>query len=68
MMPTDVVVASEFSADAQTRTVPVTEIPEGWLGLDVGPDSVESPVFAVGSTGLEPVTSAMSRQRSNQLS
>jgi phosphoglycerate kinase len=40
VLPSDVVVASEFSADAQTRTVPVTEIPEGWLGLDVGPDTV----------------------------
>jgi len=40
VLPQDVVVASEFSADAQTRTVPVTEIPEGWMGLDVGPDTV----------------------------
>ena len=40
VLPTDVVVASEFSADAQTRTVPVSEMPEGWLGLDVGPGTV----------------------------
>jgi phosphoglycerate kinase len=42
VLPTDVVVASEFSADADTRTVPVAEIPEGWLGLDVGPETVAS--------------------------
>ena len=30
----------EFSADAETRTVPVSEIPEGWMGLDVGPETV----------------------------
>jgi phosphoglycerate kinase len=40
VLPTDVVVASEFSADADTRTVPVGEIPAGWMGLDVGPETV----------------------------
>jgi phosphoglycerate kinase len=40
VLPTDVVVASEFAEDAQTRTVPVSEMPEGWLGLDVGPETV----------------------------
>jgi phosphoglycerate kinase len=40
VLPTDVVVASEFSADAQTRTVSVSEMPEGWMGLDVGPETV----------------------------
>ncbi|MEJ2859699.1 phosphoglycerate kinase [Actinomycetospora flava] len=40
VLPTDVVVASEFSANAQTRTVSVSEMPEGWLGLDVGPETV----------------------------
>ena len=42
VLPTDVVVASEFSADAQTRTVGVGEIPEGWMGLDVGPETVSA--------------------------
>lgn len=40
VLPGDVVVADRFAADAQTRTVPVSEIPEGWLGLDIGPSSV----------------------------
>ncbi|MGH3994101.1 MAG: phosphoglycerate kinase, partial [Pseudonocardiaceae bacterium] len=39
-LPRDVVVASEFSADADTRTVPAGEIPDGWMGLDVGPETV----------------------------
>ncbi|MBB3039891.1 phosphoglycerate kinase [Hoyosella altamirensis] len=39
-LPVDVVAADSFSADAQTQTVPATGIPEGWMGLDVGPDSV----------------------------
>ena len=42
VLPTDVVVASEFSADAQTRTVSVSEMPEGWMGLDVGPETVSA--------------------------
>ncbi|HEY2224682.1 phosphoglycerate kinase [Actinomycetospora sp.] len=40
VLPTDVVAASEFSADADTRTVPAGGIPAGWLGLDVGPETV----------------------------
>ncbi|GAY08866.1 phosphoglycerate kinase [Pseudonocardia sp. N23] len=40
VLPVDVVVADSFSADAQTRVVPVDAIPDGWLGLDVGPESV----------------------------
>ncbi len=40
-LPSDVVVASELSADAQTRTVAADDIPAGWTGLDVGPDTVQ---------------------------
>jgi phosphoglycerate kinase len=37
VLPTDVVVADDFSAEANTRTVPADEIPDGWKGLDIGP-------------------------------
>jgi phosphoglycerate kinase len=40
VLPSDVVVADDFSASANTRTVPATEIPDGWKGLDIGPGSV----------------------------
>jgi phosphoglycerate kinase len=40
LLPTDVVIAQEVSADAETRTVAATEIPDGWKGLDIGPESV----------------------------
>ena len=40
LLPTDVVAADRFAADANHRTVPVDGIPEGWMGLDIGPDSV----------------------------
>ncbi|HET8590287.1 MAG TPA: phosphoglycerate kinase [Nakamurella sp.] len=37
VLPTDVVIADKFSADAATRVVPVADIPDGWQGLDIGP-------------------------------
>ncbi|EIE98723.1 3-phosphoglycerate kinase [Saccharomonospora glauca K62] len=40
VLPVDFVVADAFSADANTRTVPATGIEEGWMGLDVGPQTV----------------------------
>ncbi|NJM63759.1 MAG: phosphoglycerate kinase [Oscillatoriales cyanobacterium RU_3_3] len=42
LLPTDVVVADKFAADADTQTVSVESIPEGWMGLDIGPDSVKT--------------------------
>jgi phosphoglycerate kinase len=41
VLPTDVAAASEFSPDAETRVVPYDELPEGWLGLDIGPGTRE---------------------------
>ncbi|WP_197320133.1 phosphoglycerate kinase [Saccharomonospora sp. NB11] len=40
LLPVDIVVADAFAADARTRTVPVTGIEDGWLGLDIGPETV----------------------------
>jgi len=37
ILPSDVVVADKFAADAATQTVAATAIPEGWMGLDNGP-------------------------------
>jgi len=42
LLPTDVVVADKFAADANTQTVSVENIPDGWMGLDIGPDSVKT--------------------------
>jgi len=41
LLPTDVVVADNFSADANAQTVSVENIPDGWMGLDIGPDAVK---------------------------
>jgi len=40
ILPSDHVIASEFKADAATKTVPVTQTPDGWMGLDIGPQTV----------------------------
>ncbi|MEM1172947.1 MAG: phosphoglycerate kinase [Cyanobacteria bacterium P01_H01_bin.35] len=41
LLPTDVVVADKFDAEANTQTVSVEAIPDGWMGLDIGPDSAK---------------------------
>jgi phosphoglycerate kinase len=38
-LPVDVVAASAFAEDAETRIVPYDAVPEGWLGLDIGPET-----------------------------
>jgi len=40
LLPTDLVVADRFAADAQTRVVAANAIPEGWMALDIGPATV----------------------------
>ncbi len=41
LLPTDVVVADKFAADANSQTVSIENIPDGWMGLDIGPDSIK---------------------------
>ena len=41
LLPTDVVVADNFSPDANAQTVSIENIPDGWMGLDIGPDSIK---------------------------
>ena len=38
-LPSDVVAAASFAADAGSRVSPYDDLPDGWLGLDIGPDS-----------------------------
>ncbi|MGB5241935.1 MAG: phosphoglycerate kinase, partial [Prochlorococcaceae cyanobacterium] len=42
LLPTDVVLADAFSPDAKTLTTSVNAIPDGWMGLDIGPDSLKA--------------------------
>jgi phosphoglycerate kinase len=39
VLPTDVVAASAFEAGAETQVTPFDALPDGWLGLDVGPET-----------------------------
>jgi phosphoglycerate kinase len=41
LLPTDVVVADKFDKEAESQTVSVEAIPDGWMGLDIGPDAVK---------------------------
>ena len=39
VLPSDVVGASSFDADADARVVAVDDVPEGWVALDIGPET-----------------------------
>jgi len=41
-LATDVVVADKFAADAANKVVSINDIPDDWLGLDVGPETIET--------------------------
>ena len=40
-LPTDAIAADAFNNEANRQTCAIGEIPDGWMGLDIGPDSVE---------------------------
>jgi phosphoglycerate kinase len=40
-LPSDVVAAAAFEEDAEAKVVPYDSLPEGWLGLDIGPETRE---------------------------
>ncbi|MBT9392650.1 phosphoglycerate kinase [Hymenobacter sp. NST-14] len=42
LLPTDSLIADKFANDAETNVAANDQIPEGWLGLDLGPDSIKA--------------------------
>jgi phosphoglycerate kinase len=46
-LPTDVVAAAAFEANAESRVAPYDDVPSGWLGLDIGPVTRESFAAAI---------------------
>ncbi len=41
LFPVDVVIAKEFKNDTEFKTVPMDAMPPGWIGMDIGPATVE---------------------------
>jgi phosphoglycerate kinase len=41
ILPVDCIIADKFDDDANRKTVPVTKIPAGWRGMDIGPDTIK---------------------------
>ncbi|MBZ5697572.1 MAG: phosphoglycerate kinase [Acidobacteriia bacterium] len=40
LLPSDHVLGAEFKADTKTQTTSVSATPDGWMGLDIGPDTI----------------------------
>ena len=49
LLPVDAVAADAFSNDANTKVVAQNEIPDGWMGLDIGPETAKMYAEAVKS-------------------
>lgn len=47
LLPVDVAAAPEFDKDAEKKIVGLDEIPEGWMGLDIGPETAEKYADAI---------------------
>jgi 3-phosphoglycerate kinase len=50
-LPRDVVAAAAFEEDAETQVVPYNALPDGWLGLDIGPETREAFAAEVARAG-----------------
>ena len=42
LLPTDLVIGDSFSNDANQRTIPVGDIPAGWMAMDIGPETIKA--------------------------
>ncbi len=51
LLPVDTVCADAFAPDARSQVVPAGQIPEGWQGLDIGPETVKRYCAAVADAG-----------------
>ena len=51
LLPLDLVVADRFDAEAERRELDGTEVPDGWMGLDVGPRTTEAYAREVAGAG-----------------
>ncbi len=51
LLPVDTVIADKFAPDANSQVVKAGEIPDGWQGLDIGPETVKLYCDAVADAG-----------------
>jgi phosphoglycerate kinase len=51
MLPRDVIAAAAFDAGADARVTPYDDLPEGWLGLDIGPEAREEFAAEIAQAG-----------------
>ena len=51
LLPADVVAASGFDAEADAKVVAADEVPDGWLGLDIGPKTCEAFAAKIAGAG-----------------
>ena len=51
LLPVDTVIADKFAPDAQSKVVKTGEIPDGWQGLDIGPETIKEYCDAVANAG-----------------
>ncbi len=51
LLPVDLVAGDEFAADAERKEIDGTSVPDGWMGLDVGPRTAEAYTAEIGGAG-----------------
>lgn len=51
LLPKDSICGDKFAADAQTQTCPSNAIPDGWMGLDIGPEAARKFASAIKKSG-----------------
>jgi phosphoglycerate kinase len=50
-LPTDLVAGREFSADTEVQELDGVDVPDGWMGLDIGRDSAEAYASVIAEAG-----------------
>jgi phosphoglycerate kinase len=50
-LPIDLVIANRFESDAETQQLDGVDVPEGWMGLDIGPRTAERYALAIAEAG-----------------
>jgi phosphoglycerate kinase len=50
-LPSSLVLGREFSADTEVQRLDGVDVPEGWMGLDIGPDAADAYAEVIASAG-----------------